>query len=102
VQLGHFDRTGGGNASWNSAHASRGCSQPKLVSTGGAGLLDCFAANQAEAVDVLGLAMADVGRCGAFAVADEFHAAAVDCCRRVPRGFIKSEGLRRFDSHKHG
>jgi len=45
VQLGHFDRTGGGNASWNSAHASRGCSQPKLVSTGGAGLLYCFAAN---------------------------------------------------------
>jgi hypothetical protein len=45
VQLGHFDRTGGGNASWNSAHGSRGCSQPKLVSTGGAGLLYCFAAN---------------------------------------------------------
>lgn len=45
VQLGHFDRTGGGNASWNSAHASRGCSQPKLISTGGAGLLYCFAAN---------------------------------------------------------
>lgn len=45
VQLGHFDRTGGGNASWNSAHASRGCSQPRLVSTGGAGLLYCFAAN---------------------------------------------------------
>ncbi|MCE4553988.1 lectin [Pelomonas cellulosilytica] len=45
VQLGHFDRTGGGNASWNSAHPSRGCSQPKLVSTGGAGLLYCFVAN---------------------------------------------------------
>ena len=45
VQLGHFDRTGGGNASWNSAHGSRGCSQPKLVATGGAGLLYCFAAN---------------------------------------------------------
>ncbi|MCH8856953.1 MAG: lectin [Proteobacteria bacterium] len=44
VQLGHFDRTGGGNASWNSAHASRGCSQAKLVSTGGAGLLYCFVA----------------------------------------------------------
>ena len=45
VQVGHFDRTGGGNASWNSAHGSRGCSQPKLVATGGAGLLYCFAAN---------------------------------------------------------
>ena len=44
VQLGHFDRSGGNNTSWNSAHPSRGCSQPKLVSTGGAGLLYCFAA----------------------------------------------------------
>jgi hypothetical protein len=45
VQLGHFDRTGGGNTSWNSAHTSRGCSQEQLVSTGGAGLLYCFAAD---------------------------------------------------------
>lgn len=45
VQVGHFDRTGGGNTSWNSAHGSRGCSQPKLVSTGGAGYFYCFAAN---------------------------------------------------------
>jgi hypothetical protein len=45
VMLGHFDRTGGGNTSWNSAHASRGCSQAGLVGTGGAGLLYCFAAN---------------------------------------------------------
>jgi hypothetical protein len=45
VQLGHFDRTGGGNASWNSAHGSRGCSQPNLVSTGGAGYFYCFATN---------------------------------------------------------
>jgi hypothetical protein len=43
VQLGHFDRTGGGNTSWNSAHRSRGCSQENLISTGGAGLLYCFA-----------------------------------------------------------
>ena len=42
VQLGHFDRNGGGNTSWNSTHASRGCSQANLVSTGGAGLLYCF------------------------------------------------------------
>ena len=45
AQVGHFDRTGGGNTSWNSAHASRGCSQPNLVSTGGAGLLYCFVVN---------------------------------------------------------
>ena len=43
VQLGHHDKTGGGNGSWNSVHASRGCSQPNLVATGGAGLLYCFA-----------------------------------------------------------
>ena len=43
VQLGHHDRLGGPNASWNSVHASRGCSQANLVSTGGAGLLYCFA-----------------------------------------------------------
>ncbi len=45
AQLGHFDRTGGGNTSWNSAHASRGCSQPNLVATGGAGHFYCFAIN---------------------------------------------------------
>jgi hypothetical protein len=45
AQLGHFDRTGGGNTSWNSTHASRGCSQENLVSTGGAGLFYCFATN---------------------------------------------------------
>jgi len=45
AQLGHSDKQGGGNGSWNSTHASRGCSQPNLVSTGGAGLLYCFAVN---------------------------------------------------------
>ena len=45
VQLGHSDKQGGGNGSWNSAHPSRGCSQPNLVATGGAGLLYCFAVN---------------------------------------------------------
>jgi len=45
AQLGHFDRSGGGNTSWNSAHPSRGCSQDNLVSTGGAGLFYCFATN---------------------------------------------------------
>ena len=45
AQLGHFDRMGGGNASWNSVHASQGCSQANLVATGGAGLLYCFATN---------------------------------------------------------
>jgi hypothetical protein len=45
AQLGHSDRIGGGNASWNSAHPSRGCSQENLVSTGGAGLFYCFAIN---------------------------------------------------------
>ena len=43
AMLGHFDRTGGPNTSWNAAHPSRGCSQEQLISTGGAGLLYCFA-----------------------------------------------------------
>jgi hypothetical protein len=43
--VGHHDRTGGGNSSWNSAHASRGCGQQNLVATGGAGLFYCFGAN---------------------------------------------------------
>jgi hypothetical protein len=42
VMLGHFDRTGGPNTSWNAAHPSAGCSQDNLVRTGGAGLLYCF------------------------------------------------------------
>lgn len=45
AQVGHFDRTGGGNTSWNSAHPSKGCGQENLVSTGGAGLFYCFAIN---------------------------------------------------------
>jgi hypothetical protein len=49
AMLGHSDRTGPNDApplrSWNAAHLSRGCSQPGLISTGGAGLLYCFAVN---------------------------------------------------------
>jgi hypothetical protein len=53
VMLGHNDRRGLGDddasKSWNSSHPSRGpdggCSQADLRSTGGDGLLYCFAAN---------------------------------------------------------
>jgi hypothetical protein len=45
AQVGHHDRHGGGNPSWSSAHASRGCSQAGLASTGGAGKFYCFAAD---------------------------------------------------------
>jgi hypothetical protein len=45
AMLGHADRTGGGNISWNSTHMSRGCAAPTLVATGGAGHLYCFAIN---------------------------------------------------------
>ena len=45
AQVGHHDRHGGGNTSWNSTHGSRGCSQANLVRTGGAGYLYCFAAD---------------------------------------------------------
>lgn len=48
AMLGHNDRMGPDTlataTSWNAAHPSRGCSQENLVSTGGAGLLYCFAA----------------------------------------------------------
>ena len=45
AQVGHHDRQGGGQnpSSWNSAHASSGCSQEKLRGTGGDGLFYCFA-----------------------------------------------------------
>jgi len=43
ANVGHHDRHGGGNTSWNAAHGSRGCSQENLQSTGGAGLFYCFA-----------------------------------------------------------
>jgi hypothetical protein len=49
VMLGHHDRSGLDDSaaakSWNMSHLSRGCSQDALRSTGGAGLLYCFAAN---------------------------------------------------------
>jgi hypothetical protein len=53
VMLGHIDRQGlredDASHSWNSSHPSRGpdggCSQADLRSTGGDGLLYCFAAN---------------------------------------------------------
>lgn len=45
ANVGHHDRQGGGAnpTSWNAAHATNGCSQANLVSTGGAGLFYCFA-----------------------------------------------------------
>jgi hypothetical protein len=47
AMLGHADRTGLTDDppahSWNSSHPSRGCSQDGLKSSGGAGLLYCFA-----------------------------------------------------------
>lgn len=45
AMVGHSDRTGGGNTSWNAVHMSRGCSQADLIATGGAGLFYCFAAS---------------------------------------------------------
>ena len=45
AMLGHADRQGGGNVSWNSTHMSAGCSKESLIRTGGAGHLYCFAIN---------------------------------------------------------
>lgn len=43
AQIGHFDRAGFDNNSWNSSHGTRGCSQEELTPSGGAGLFYCFA-----------------------------------------------------------
>jgi hypothetical protein len=43
AMLGHMDRTGGQNVSWNAAHMSQGCSKQALINTGGAGRIYCFA-----------------------------------------------------------
>jgi hypothetical protein len=44
VMVGHHDRAGTAPISpWNAAHPSVGCSQDRLIETGGAGLLYCFA-----------------------------------------------------------
>ena len=45
AMVGHHDRLGGPNASWNAVHSSRGCSQEDLIGTGGDGLFYCFAAD---------------------------------------------------------
>lgn len=48
AQVGHHDRTGGPNISWNSVHPSAGCSQEAFVKTGGAGLFYCFASGESR------------------------------------------------------
>lgn len=45
AQVGHHDRHGGGNTSWNSAHGTRGCGKDDLPKTGGNGYFYCFAAD---------------------------------------------------------
>ncbi len=45
AMLGHSDRSGGQNTSWNAAHMSQGCSKQALINTGGAGRFYCFATN---------------------------------------------------------
>jgi len=72
AMVGHHDRTGGGAnpTSWNSAHASRGCSQENLQGTGGDGLFYCFAVDAAggtpfEGQEVGGLRSGRSGREGA-------------------------------------
>ena len=47
AEVGYFDRTDGGDnaSSWNSAHATMGCSEEAFHSSGGGGLFYCFAAD---------------------------------------------------------
>jgi hypothetical protein len=45
TMLGHSDRNGGNNASWNAAHMSIDCTVAGLKRTGSAGRFYCFATN---------------------------------------------------------
>lgn len=49
AMVGHHDRMGlrddEASKSWNASHLTRGCNASSLVTTGGVGLLYCFAAN---------------------------------------------------------
>jgi hypothetical protein len=45
AMLGHTDREGGANTSWNNAHLSAGCDTAGLIRTGGNGRFYCFATN---------------------------------------------------------
>ena len=43
--VGHADRNGGTNTSWNSAHPTKDCTNAGFIEYGGAGLFYCFAIN---------------------------------------------------------
>jgi hypothetical protein len=43
--VGHADRNGGVNTSWNSAHPTKDCTKAGFIEYGGAGLFYCFAIN---------------------------------------------------------
>lgn len=45
AMIGHHDRLSSWNTSWNSSHATSGCSLQAFNSTGGAGRFYCFAAD---------------------------------------------------------
>jgi hypothetical protein len=45
VRVGHSDRMGSGNTSWNSSEEVQGCSQEAFARAHGAGLFYCFAIN---------------------------------------------------------
>lgn len=45
AMIGHHDRMSGWNTSWNSSHATAGCSLEAFNETGGSGRFYCFAAD---------------------------------------------------------
>jgi hypothetical protein len=45
AMVGHHDRLGGQNTSWNAAHLSNGCTVENLAASGGGGYIYCFAAS---------------------------------------------------------
>ena len=52
AQIGHSDRAGGVNASWNSVDSTNGCSQADLAGAGSAGLFYCFASATRSTIPV--------------------------------------------------
>ncbi len=45
AMVGHHDRAGGGNTSWNSVHTTPGCHVEGLIKVGGGGRFYCFASD---------------------------------------------------------
>jgi hypothetical protein len=89
--LGHLDRLGGSNASWNSVHPSQGCSQQNLIATGG--LDSCIVSRRSNPRNTRGAtqALVSIKLGGACRVSGQRHGADVSVwwirpCAQPDRG----------------